>query len=425
MTALLSIAKRFAIHAGVVAAGFALVLGFILIQDQREVVAQSAYQSARQQALDELTHAQAFGMTASELQDLRRQDRTIVEATAPGGSAPFNRARIDFFNQASSQELALVGLLKDREASLLGQTRTAAQDSLVHFIGDLSRAQQIGVDDASLKPLLPLAGSLTRSLNQATSVLDYRDLSLQLKAPMSKLALIIADQQTTNAVAGQFAAQVAAIDHGDPVIASKSANDALAQVRSDLKIAGLFQLDVSVIQAHVDGLAAQMASASGTAAFERIAGNLKARGQELQGAMTSTLPEKAIVISLKDQLLIAYERGQPVYQTLVTTGRPGLETDTGTFKVYSKQSPFTMHSPWPKGSPYWYPDTPVRTVMWFDGGAGIHDSSWRAYYGPGTQFPHYDPFGDDNGSHGCVNVPPRNMPWLWSWTPVGTPVIVY
>jgi lipoprotein-anchoring transpeptidase ErfK/SrfK len=141
--------------------------------------------------------------------------------------------------------------------------------------------------------------------------------------------------------------------------------------------------------------------------------------------MAQTLPEKALTISLSEQVIRAYDHGQQVFWSYVTTGRPGLETDPGSFKVYWKVSPWTMHSPWPKGSPYWYPDSKVKMVMWFNGGDGIHDASWRSRYGPGTNGPHYDPTGEDTGTHGCVNVPYGNMVWLWNWTPTGTPVIVY
>lgn len=41
----------------------------------------------------------------------------------------------------------------------------------------------------------------------------------------------------------------------------------------------------------------------------------------------------------------------------------------------------------------------------------IHTSEWRRLYGPGMQFPHYDKHNDNsesrNGSHGCINLPPR------------------
>ena len=161
------------------------------------------------------------------------------------------------------------------------------------------------------------------------------------------------------------------------------------------------------------------------AALEQIGGSLQARVQELEQTMNATVPEKALVISLKEQVLRAYLHGKPIWWSYITTGRPGLETDPGNFRVYSKQAPFTMHSPWPKGSPYWYPDSKVKMVMWFNGGDGIHDAYWRSRYGPGTEYPHYDPSGEDNGTHGCVNVPYSNMVWLWNWTPTGTAVIVY
>jgi lipoprotein-anchoring transpeptidase ErfK/SrfK len=184
-------------------------------------------------------------------------------------------------------------------------------------------------------------------------------------------------------------------------------------------------MDVSVIDSHVQKLASQVSSATTVAQVEQLAGGLLVSDKVLQQAMQTNLPAKAITISLKEQVVRAYDHGKVVYSTLATTGRPGLETDPGSFKVYSKNSPWTMHSPWPKGSPYWYPDSKVKMVMWFNGGDGIHDAYWRAYYGPGTEYPHYDPFGENNGTHGCVNVPYNAEVWLWNWTPVGTPVIVY
>src|SRR5437867_2225080 len=207
--------------------------------------------------------------------------------------------------------------------------------------------------------------------------------------------------------------------------AQAGVNAALSQVRADLQTARIFQMDVTIVDVHVQKLIAQLGSKATVAELEQINGGLTVQDKVLQAAMSQTLPEKALTISLKEQVIRAYSHGQQVFWTYVTTGRPGLETDPGSFKVYWKVSPWTMHSPWPKGSPYWYPDSKVRMVMWFNGGAGIHDAYWRSRYGPGTQFPHYDPTGEDNGTHGCVNVPYSNMVWLWNWTPTDTPVIVY
>ena len=105
---------------------------------------------------------------------------------------------------------------------------------------------------------------------------------------------------------------------------------------------------------------------------------------------------------------------------LVTTGRPSLATDVGAMRITRKDSPWTMQSPWPKGSPEWYPDTPVRMVLWFtENGEGLHDASWQpdATLGPGSQ---NGPF----ASHGCVHLPLAAVTTLFHWAPIGTPVVV-
>jgi lipoprotein-anchoring transpeptidase ErfK/SrfK len=236
---------------------------------------------------------------------------------------------------------------------------------------------------------------------------------------------MIADQETTNKLIDQYAAQAAAQDQGDAGLARTGANAALAKVQGDMQTARIFSMDVSIVDLNVQKVAARLNSATTAASLEQVTGGLMVQEKVLTDAMTQTLPEKAITISLSEQVIRAYEHGQQVFWTYVTTGRPGLETDPGSFKVYWKVTPWTMHSPWPKGSPYWYPDSKVNFVMWFNGGDGIHDAYWRSRYGPGTNGPHYDPTGEDTGTHGCVNVPYQNMVWLWNWTPTGTPVIVY
>ena len=136
--------------------------------------------------------------------------------------------------------------------------------------------------------------------------------------------------------------------------------------------------------------------------------------------MTKAMPDKAIYVSIDRQELRAYDHGVLARQTLVTTGRPELPTVTGSFSVIRKNSPWTMHSPFPPGSPYWYPDTVVQMVLWFQAdGYGLHDASWRSHFGPGTNGP-----GSAGGTHGCVNIPYDDTAWLYGWAPVGTPVTV-
>jgi lipoprotein-anchoring transpeptidase ErfK/SrfK len=129
---------------------------------------------------------------------------------------------------------------------------------------------------------------------------------------------------------------------------------------------------------------------------------------------------KAIALNLTLQEAVFYDNGCVVRATPITTGRPFLRTPTGTFHVFYKTSPFTMVSPWPHGSPFWYPTGTVTWVMEFDvGGYFLHDASWEpsSMFGPGSENSYV-------ASHGCVHIPTPVMRWAYQWTPLGTPVII-
>lgn len=133
---------------------------------------------------------------------------------------------------------------------------------------------------------------------------------------------------------------------------------------------------------------------------------------------------KRIIVSLSKQTLYAYDGVKLAIQTFVTTGNPSLPTPTGTFQVMAKYHPFEFVSPWPPGSPFWYAPSWTQFAMLFrDGGYFLHDAPWRSAFGPGTNGPG-QPGTDYGGTHGCVNIPPSPMLFLWNWTPIGTPVIV-
>jgi lipoprotein-anchoring transpeptidase ErfK/SrfK len=151
-------------------------------------------------------------------------------------------------------------------------------------------------------------------------------------------------------------------------------------------------------------------------------------GALLGGSVTSSSVHaagpKRITISVARQRLRAWEGDHVVLSTPVTTGNANLPTPVGYFRVFEKRSPFEFISPWPAGSPYWYPPSWVSFAMEFIGGGYfIHDAPWRTVYGkqsntggsPGTNY---------GGTHGCVNVPYGAMKFLFAWTPPGTPVHV-
>ncbi len=130
---------------------------------------------------------------------------------------------------------------------------------------------------------------------------------------------------------------------------------------------------------------------------------------------------KVITVSLSLQEMVFYENGCVAQATPVSTGRPELRTPAGNFSIFYKTSPFRFISPWPPSSPYYYYPSNVSWVMEFAAdGYFIHDAPWEAEsdYGPGSE---------DNlaaASHGCIHVPTAVMGWAYSWTPMGTPVII-
>jgi len=128
-------------------------------------------------------------------------------------------------------------------------------------------------------------------------------------------------------------------------------------------------------------------------------------------------PLRHIVVSLSAQHLWAYQGNQLVLETDVTTGRPELPTPAGHYAIFAKYSPYEFISPWPYGSPYWYPSAWTNWAMEFiQGGYFLHDAPWRTWYGPGSNF------GD--GTHGCVNIPHDPMAFLYGWAQIGDVVDV-
>ncbi|GCE28677.1 hypothetical protein KDA_41610 [Dictyobacter alpinus] len=138
---------------------------------------------------------------------------------------------------------------------------------------------------------------------------------------------------------------------------------------------------------------------------------------------------RVLVVSLSEQSMRVYDKGNLIKSFLVTTGQPDKPTPPGSWWVESHQTHITFKSIAPKGDPYWYPDTPINYAMQYhSGGYFVHDSWWRAEYGPNTQFPHKDVTGDsaaDVGSHGCVNMSKDDAHWVYDHVQLFTGIIIY
>lgn len=117
---------------------------------------------------------------------------------------------------------------------------------------------------------------------------------------------------------------------------------------------------------------------------------------------------KWIDISIRKQLLVAYEGTKPVYATLVSTGRGGMEdpevtlaTARGVFTIHSKHVSSTMDGDEESLESFDLRDVPY--VQYFYKGYALHGAFW------------HDDFGKVH-SHGCVNLAPADAAWLFEWT---------
>ena len=111
-----------------------------------------------------------------------------------------------------------------------------------------------------------------------------------------------------------------------------------------------------------------------------------------------------IEIDISDQKLTAWQGDVPVFETIVSTGKPGWRTLPGKFKVYVKYDETRM-----RGPGYDTPDVPW--TMYYSGGFAIHGAYWHNNFGTPV-------------SHGCVNLRVPEAQALFEWASVGTEVIV-
>lgn len=135
-------------------------------------------------------------------------------------------------------------------------------------------------------------------------------------------------------------------------------------------------------------------------------------GDDVGDLPQACLKERQALCIDKTSKLLRYVLKGKVVQTLdVRFGVPGLETPTGSFRVYYKDRYATSGINGPDT-----PRVPMPYAMFFNGDIAVHYSPTFAASG-------YYPGG---GSHGCVNVADlKGVSWLFDQIPVGTLVHVY
>jgi lipoprotein-anchoring transpeptidase ErfK/SrfK len=111
--------------------------------------------------------------------------------------------------------------------------------------------------------------------------------------------------------------------------------------------------------------------------------------------------DKWIDVNKFEQTLAAYEGDQMVYATLVSSGLPQWDTDSGLFRIFAKVKIAKMSGR--EGLPDYYFLEDVPWAMYFNKDMALHGAYWHDKFG----FKH---------SHGCVNLPPADAKWLFDWT---------
>jgi len=141
------------------------------------------------------------------------------------------------------------------------------------------------------------------------------------------------------------------------------------------------------------------------------------------------LAGQVVVVSFIEQACRVYQNGKLINAFLITSGRFNDPSPAGLWHISRRRWHTVFKARVPVGSPNWYPDTPINYAMEYrTGGYYLHDSWWRVYYGRGTNFPHYDPAGEEfagTGSHGCINLSSGDAAWLYANTGYGTTVVTY
>jgi lipoprotein-anchoring transpeptidase ErfK/SrfK len=360
-------------------------------------------------------------MSAARLAgDKQSLDRLNSQAT-PARLFLLDFDRMDFWSRQRVSYLDLSRHITTSRETAIADLKQQIATAAAAAATSADAWRQAGGTGADVDTLASGAAKLGSDSQTATTVPALDKMAASIKDLAAALQTGLAQQLADNQAQVKHAAEELPATTSDIAAAHKRADtlrdEALgnADAASHYHIVGADRLIARLTQ-H----SAEATAATTPAALAEALGWVRSDSDRLQSVMVAGMPAKAIYVSVTRQELRAYEKGLLLHVSLVTTGRPELPTDIGTFKVLSKNHPWTMHSPWPTTSPFWYPDTIVQYVLWFnDDGSGLHDAYWRSQFGPGTNGP-----GRSGGTHGCINMPTDLTVWMYDWAPVGTPVVV-
>ena len=118
------------------------------------------------------------------------------------------------------------------------------------------------------------------------------------------------------------------------------------------------------------------------------------------------------------QHIYMYENGTLIAEAPIVTGNvaKGWTTPEGLYTLYYKVWDRVLRGPKRADGTYSY-ESPVSYWMPFNGGIGLHDASWRGKFG-GEIY-------KNNGSHGCINIPPKTAAVIYEHVYKGIPILCF
>jgi len=321
-------------------------------------------------------------------------------------------------------------LVADENTTLPG-----VADSLVQTLqSDVQALQSIKDDPSTLQQQITqdqqtIAGhpsfdgyvTLVTAMRKQQAAVAFPLLKAKTKADLANLAKLVAQGQattTTDPANGQKYPN--AYEYNDPNtgIGDPTQRLANAQTASDYQ---LVDQEILMFTANIQAMLTNL--------NDKTPRN-KPHQTDLQLLQNYGLTSsgKVLVVSLREQAARFYDNGQLVRQLDITSGAPDLPSIPGVHCVLDKQTNTLFISPDPKGSPNYYAPTKIHFALYYSYyGYELHDAWWRSWFGLYSNLPHYDPSAFNGGSHGCINFNYNNgdSAWLYNWSPMGMPVIVY
>ena len=120
--------------------------------------------------------------------------------------------------------------------------------------------------------------------------------------------------------------------------------------------------------------------------------------------------KKEIQVFIEEQVLVAFENGEEVYNFDIVTGKDGKETTTGRYQIFRKHEKYTSKT---------YGSEMPYTMFFTEDGKAIHGTQMatlRSYL--------HSYLTESVGSQGCVGLTDDNAKALFDWAPIGTTVVV-